>query len=76
MLLTIRPVWAQNVGEQLKSNYQGKTLTRRHFYAGEDLRFGPDGKLLLAANAQAGKRSLNSTRATRQVNKAWESEPF
>jgi TonB family protein len=35
-----------DVESQLKSMYYGKLLTLRHFYAGEHLRFGPDGELL------------------------------
>jgi TonB family protein len=35
-----------DVGSQLKSVYDGKVLTLRHFYEGEDLHFGPDGELL------------------------------
>jgi TonB family protein len=37
---------AEDVEKQLKSKYQGKVLTLRHFYNGEHLRFSPDGNLL------------------------------
>jgi TonB family protein len=36
----------EDVERQLKSEYQGKVLTLRHFYSGADLRFGPDGNLI------------------------------
>src|SRR5262249_8829617 len=36
---------------QLKSMYDGKLLTLRHFYAGEQLHFGPDGELVDQATA-------------------------
>jgi TonB family protein len=35
-----------DLDEQLKSDYQGKILTLRHFYKGENLSFSSDGSLL------------------------------
>ena len=47
LLLPLRFAWANDGGidDQLKSDYAGKTLTLRHFYSGEHLRFHSDGTL-------------------------------
>ena len=47
MLLPLRFAWADknDLNKQLESDYAGKTLTLRHFYSGEHLRFHSDGTL-------------------------------
>jgi TonB family protein len=40
---------ADDLGEQLKSDYIGKTLTLRHFYEGKQLTFESDGSLVGSA---------------------------
>lgn len=37
---------AEDIGKQLKSEYQGKVLTLRHFYSGACLRFAADGSTI------------------------------
>jgi len=41
----LSPAWADDLEKQLKSDYQGKILTLRHFYTGTKLRFRADGSL-------------------------------
>jgi len=45
-------VWAANAAPDFNSDYQGKVLTLRHFYAGKHLVFQPDGSL--AGSAAVG----------------------
>ena len=46
LLLPARLVWAgDDLEEHLKTEYQDKVLTLRHFYEGEHLSFQPDGSL-------------------------------
>jgi TonB family protein len=47
-LLNVLAVSAEgeDIEKQLRSEYQGKVITLRHFYSGERLRFGADGILI------------------------------
>jgi TonB family protein len=52
--------------QQLKSDYAGKILTLRHFYAGEHLKFRPDGTL--QADAPIGPWTIDGRIAVEEVH--------
>jgi TonB family protein len=59
-------VWSDDLADQLKSDYAGKVLTLRHFYAGTHLSFESDGSLVGSAKEGPwtvdGQVSVNSVR--------------
>src|ERR1700756_2506287 len=67
LLFVILPVSADvgDIGNQLKSKYQGKLVTLRHFYAGEHLRFGPDGGLI--DQAATGPWTVNAQLVVKDI---------
>ncbi len=67
-LLFLFPAWsnADNLEKQLASDYIGKTLTLRHFYEGDHLRFRPDGTL--QGDAPIGPWTLDGQIAVEQVH--------
>jgi hypothetical protein len=46
LALSSLPAFADDIREQLKADYVGKTLTLRHFYAGKHLVFESDGSVV------------------------------
>jgi len=67
LLLPLRFAWADksDLEGQLKSGYEGKTLTLRHFYSGEHLRFHSDGAL--SGYAQVGPWTLDGQIAVDKI---------
>lgn len=57
---------ADSLEKQLQSDYVGKTLTLRHFYEGDHLRFHPDGTL--QGDAPIGPWTLDGQIAVEQVH--------
>src|ERR1700674_244070 len=57
ILSSLPQAWGDDVADQLKSEYQGKVLTLRHFYSGKRLVFQPDGSL--AGHADVGPWTVN-----------------
>ncbi len=57
---------ADHLEKQLASDYVGKTLTLRHFYEGDHLRFRPDGTL--QGDAPIGPWTLDGQIAVEQVH--------
>ena len=68
MLLPIRFAWANDSGleDQLKSEYKDKTLTLRHFYSGDHLRFSADGAL--NGNATVGPWTLDGQISVEEIH--------
>lgn len=60
--------WAngEDVEKQLRSEYQGKVLTLRHFYSGEHLRFGPDGNLI--GKAEIGSWTVDAKLLVKSID--------
>jgi hypothetical protein len=67
VLLSLRFARADvGIEEQIKSDYAGKTLTLRHFYSGEHLRFHSDGTL--QGDAPVGPWTLDGQIAVEEIH--------